>query len=214
MDQPEDEQHGEADQAEAEGEHADIDGARGEKRADQAERRRELEAIIIIVGGGSIDLDQKFGKIPLRATALTCVNERGAPLVKSVVCPTLVCGIVASGVGAEVAMSGQADFLFRHANHLRQALIELEGEDGAFRLLEHAAIRRRAGRETLLAAVLSTNTDRRYLMVHDVFADIGDHDDWHPATAAERRRLRVELRGLPRMEGTMAAIETMVSQAC
>ena len=93
-------------------------------------------------------------------------------------------------------MAASAEFLYQHGHHLRETLIRLEGEDGAYRLLDHAAIKQRAGRETLLAAVQSTVTERRYLLVHYVVTDIGGNDEWHEATAAERQRLRVELRNL------------------
>lgn len=108
-------------------------------------------------------------------------------------------------------MTAQPDFLYEHGGHLREALIMLEGEDGAYRLLDNAAIKFREGREMLLAAVQSQNTDRRYLLVHYVLADLGRHGEWHGATKAELRRLRHDLRGLSRRGEIM---ESIIAEVC
>jgi hypothetical protein len=49
-------------------------------------------------------------------------------------------------------------FLFRHGGEIRQALIMIEGNDGAFELLGHATLPRSGHRSVPVAAVRSTNS--------------------------------------------------------
>ncbi len=86
-------------------------------------------------------------------------------------------------------MTADSDFLAEHGSQLRMTLIMIEGEDGAFRLLDRWCLARSDGSQILAAAVLSTNTERRYVMLHDDAPGRGHRFLWHEATAEEVRKL-------------------------
>ena len=85
-------------------------------------------------------------------------------------------------------MVAELEFLAEHGAHLRQTLIMLEGEDGAFRLIGQAVVTAGDGISRLIAAVCSTNSDREYLLVYD--PNRGDTPlCWHRATKVELNTL-------------------------
>ena len=102
-------------------------------------------------------------------------------------------------------MTGDADFLLEHGNELRETLIMLEGDDGAFRLIgyELAADLEAA---TLVALVQSTNSDRHYLLIHDAAPGIGHQFNWHRASHTELDRLRDRLAGLRQHGEALGAV--------
>ena len=68
------------------------------------------------------------------------------------------------------------DFRLEHAGEIREALIDLEGEDGAFELLWHGRL---AGRSeaagALYAVVRSCGTGRVHMLAEDQ-----SRQEWHP----------------------------------
>lgn len=63
------------------------------------------------------------------------------------------------------------DFRLQHAGEIREALIELEGEDGAFELLRHGRLAGRGEKGgALYAVVRRLATGRGYMLVEDAHA--------------------------------------------
>ena len=63
------------------------------------------------------------------------------------------------------------EFRLLHAGEIREALIELEGEDGAFELLRHGRLADRGEKGAALYAVVrSLATGRVHLLVEDEHA--------------------------------------------
>jgi hypothetical protein len=103
-------------------------------------------------------------------------------------------------------MTGDPDFLLEHGNHLRETLIMLEGDDGAFRLIGHDLVAAdQEAAETLVALVQSTNSDRHYLLVHDAAPGVGHQFSWHPASRGELDSLSDRLGGLREHGEALAA---------
>jgi hypothetical protein len=72
------------------------------------------------------------------------------------------------------------DFQLQHRGEIREALIMIEGEDGAFELLAHGWLAgSKGGDGRLFALVRSTNTDRVHLLVHDTERDPRHVYSWH-----------------------------------
>ncbi len=103
-------------------------------------------------------------------------------------------------------MAGDPDFLLKHGNRLRETLIMLDGDVGAFRLIGHDLVAEGQGPETLVALVQSTNSDRHYLLVHDPAPGVGHQFSWHPASRDELDRLRDRLGGLRQFGDALAAV--------
>jgi hypothetical protein len=80
----------------------------------------------------------------------------------------------------EAAMpAAHDDFYLKYGGEIREALIMLEGDDGAFELLAHG----RDGdkdRGRPWALVRSTGSDRRHLLVHDPTEDLHRPCCWRP----------------------------------
>ncbi len=72
------------------------------------------------------------------------------------------------------------DFKQQHSGEIREALIMIEGEDGAFELLAHGWLAdSEGGSGQLFALVRSTRTDRIHLLVHDTEPDRHRPYSWH-----------------------------------
>jgi hypothetical protein len=103
-------------------------------------------------------------------------------------------------------MADDPDFLLEHGNHLRETLIMLDGDDGAFRLIGHDLVATDRETETLVALVQSANSDRHYLLVHDAAPGVGHQFSWHAASRDELDRLRDRLGGLRQFGEALAAV--------
>jgi hypothetical protein len=77
------------------------------------------------------------------------------------------------------------DFGIYHRGELREALIMIEGDDGAFELLAHGSIPKPTG-DVDWASVRSSNSDAEYLLIHDRDHRPGVGTCWHLADEAER----------------------------
>lgn len=102
-------------------------------------------------------------------------------------------------------MTTEVEFLSEHGTQLRQTLIMMEAEDGAFRLIAHGDVATADGCARRVAVVRSTNTDRRYLFVHDDVAGKGHGFCWHCATSVELKKLMHDL-GVPPGGDLLASI--------
>ncbi|HTW50890.1 MAG TPA: hypothetical protein VME45_03240 [Stellaceae bacterium] len=69
------------------------------------------------------------------------------------------------------------DFALRHSGEIREALIMIEGEDGAFELLAHGWLTGEGAGEEPFALVRSLGTDRVHLLVHH--PDLHHVYSWH-----------------------------------
>ncbi|HEX7968911.1 MAG TPA: hypothetical protein VF502_11890 [Stellaceae bacterium] len=102
-------------------------------------------------------------------------------------------------------MMTELEFLSEHGTQLRQTLIMMEAEDGAFQLIAHGDVATGDGRTSPVAVVRSTNTDREYLFVHDDVASKGRAFSWHCATSVDLKRLMHDL-GVTRGDDLLASI--------
>ena len=72
------------------------------------------------------------------------------------------------------------NFMPQHSGEIREALIMIEGDDGAFELLAHGWLAdSEGGSGQLFALVRSTRTDRIHLLVHDTEPDRHHPYSWH-----------------------------------
>ena len=72
------------------------------------------------------------------------------------------------------------DFKLQHSGEIREALIMIEGDNGAFELLAHGWLAGSEGRNAeLFALVRSIGTNRVHLLVHDPERDPRHIYRWH-----------------------------------
>jgi hypothetical protein len=86
-------------------------------------------------------------------------------------------------------MTPPDEFQLRHSGEIREALITLEGDSGAFELLAHGIFPpsvRAPG--ALFAVVRSSGSDRVYLLVHPDDPARPRSREWHAAEAADLPR--------------------------
>lgn len=103
-------------------------------------------------------------------------------------------------------MNDDSDFLLEHGSRLRQTLIMLEGDDGAFCLIGHDRVGSTDDAEMQVALVRSANSDRHYLLVHDVAPGIGHQFGWRAVNPVELEHLRNRLVGLQRYGEALADV--------
>lgn len=92
------------------------------------------------------------------------------------------------------------DFQLQHNGEILEALIMIEGVDGAFELLAHGWLARsEGGNGKLFALVRSIGTDRVHLLVHDTERDPRHIYSWH----------RMSREALPALQNRIARLRAV-----